>query len=170
MIYTVTANPALDVTIEREEPLLGKEGTVRPRQQQRHAGGKGIDVSRVIRNLGGTSVAMGFLGGFTGHDIEGHLLRDDGLELDFVYISQETRTNVIIIAPDENNPNRRLTYRHNLSGPEVQPMEFLELINKIRNLARGPAERRPTHAAICGSLSGQEMQALGYVSIIQEFK
>jgi fructose-1-phosphate kinase PfkB-like protein len=167
MIYTVTVNPALDVTLLCNAPVA--PGTARPREEWRHAGGKGIDVSRAIRNLGGPSVAMGLLGGFTGHVIEG-LLLEDALEIDFVRISQETRTNVIIITPDPADAAQKVTYRYNAPGPGFQPIEYLELYGKIRDLAAAPLDQRPTYAAICGSLSGTEMNASSYVSIIREFK
>jgi len=167
----VTVNPTIDVTNElrnEDQLVTGESSTYRPQAQLRHAGGKGIDVSRVIRNLGGRSVAMGFLGGFTGELVEGLLLQD-GLELDFNVIRDETRTNVIIVVQDPKNPNSKFDYRFNSPGPRVQPYEFLELCKKIRALSRGPKERLPTHAAICGSLC-KDMQATSYVALVRYFK
>ena len=167
MIYTITVNPTIDVTNVCEKPV--KAGTTRPFEQWAHAGGKGVDVSRVVRNLGGTSVAMGFLGGFTGRRVEGRLLAE-GLELDMVRISEETRTNVIIIAPEgEGSRKKVLDYRYNSPGPVVQDDKALELYERIKNLANVSAERKPTHVAVCGSLC-EGMHATFYVTIIRYFK
>jgi 6-phosphofructokinase 2 len=171
VLYTVTVNPTIDVTNELmpQDQLTPEESkTYRPADQLRHAGGKGIDVARVIRNLGGRSIAMGFLGGFTGELVEGLLLQD-GLELDFVVIKDETRTNVIIVAHDLKKKHSTLDYRFNSPGPKVQPYEFLELCKKIRSLAKAPKERMPTYAAICGSLC-KDMKATSYVALVHYFK
>ncbi len=165
MIYTITVNPALDLNIDCGSPL--QPTTHRTEKERRHAGGKGIDVSRVVRNLGGTSVAMGFLGGFTGRSIEGMLL-EEGLEIDFVRIAEETRTNVIINAPIGENAKRH-DHRLNAKGPKVQPVESWELFNKIKALSTAAPERKPTHAAICGSLA-REMKGTYYANIIRSFK
>lgn len=167
MIITVTVNPALDLTLVCDEPVT--DGTVRPRGELRHAGGKGIDVSRVIRNLGGETIATGFLGGFTGKYMEGRLLQE-GLEIDFVEIVQETRTNVIINAPDSNDSPKVLNYRYNAPGPEVHPTEYLDLIRKVRELRQADKLKWPKYAAVCGSLSGKTMEAGAYATLIREFK
>lgn len=164
MIYTVTVNPALDLNITCT-------GFIRPTthtnvQERRHAGGKGIDVSRVIRNLGGTSVAMGFMGGFTGKSIEGMLL-EEGLQIDFVKIAEETRTNVIINAPIPDGGDRYFDHRFNSAGPRVQPAESWELFEKIKALSGASA--RPTHVAICGSLA-RDMRPQYYSNLIRFFK
>lgn len=165
MIYTVTINPALDINIKCGEVI--RPTTIRTQRERRHAGGKGIDVSRVVRNLGGTSVAMGFLGGFTGESMKG-LLLEEGLELDFVPIAEETRTNVIINAPSPPSGDRR-DHRFNSQGPKVQPVESAKLFEKIERLSTVAPDRRPTHAAICGSLA-RDMKATYYVNIIRYFK
>ena len=166
MIYTVTVNPALDLNVTCT-------GFIRPTthtnvQERRHAGGKGIDVSRVIRNLGGTSVAMGFMGGFTGKSIEGMLL-EEGLQINFVKIAEETRTNVIINAPVPGGGDRHHDHRFNSAGPRVQPVESWELFEKIRGLSGVSADRRPTHVAICGSLA-RDMRPQYYSNLIRFFK
>ena len=71
MIYTVTLNPALDKTVEI--PNLTIDGVNRISSMRTDPGGKGINVSKVIQKLGGTSIATGILGGETGHSIEGAL-------------------------------------------------------------------------------------------------
>ena len=67
MIYTVMLNPALDRTIEIEK--LMDEDTIRIITETFYAGGEGIDVSRVIKALGGRSVALGYIGGFDGDPV-----------------------------------------------------------------------------------------------------
>ena len=169
MIYTVTVNPTIDVTNVLEKGVrLEPDKTFRPESQARHAGGKGIDVSRVIRNLGGRSVAMGFLGGFTGELVHG-LLLEEGLELDFVAIRQETRTNVIIIEKDPEDPSVNVDYRFNSPGPVVQPFESLELYKKINALRHLELDMRPTYAAVCGALC-KDMKPTFYINILRYFK
>ena len=94
MIYTVTLNPALDKTVEI--PNLTIDSVNRILAMRTDPGGKGINVSKVIQKLGGTSVATGILGGETGHSIE-RALKECGLESFFHYVEGETRTNLKII-------------------------------------------------------------------------
>ena len=93
MIYTVTLNPALDRFIVVEQLLA--EDTTRILSETAYAAGKGINVSRVIRELGGHSVALGLVGGYEGLQLEG-LLINAGVMSDFTRISGETRTNIIL--------------------------------------------------------------------------
>ena len=115
MICTIAINPALDINLDCDQII--RPTTIRTKQEKRHAGGKGTDVSRVVRNLGGTSVAMGFLGGFTGESIKG-LLLEEGLERDSVAIAEETRTNVIISAPLDTAIDKKRDHRFNSQGPK----------------------------------------------------
>ena len=93
MIYTVTLNPALDRAIFVER--LMEEDTIRVYSETFYAAGKGIDVSHVIRELGGQSVALGLVGGYDGLHLEG-LLINAGVMTDFTKIAHETRTNIIL--------------------------------------------------------------------------
>ena len=102
MIYTVTLNPALDRAIIVDQ--LMEDDTVRILKETYYAAGKSIDVSRVIRELGGDSVALGLLGGYNGLHLEG-LLINAGVMTDFTKISQETRTNIIL---NEKTSGRQL--------------------------------------------------------------
>ena len=79
MIYTVTFNPSLDYTIHVENFELGKVN--RTVQEDIYAGGKGINVSMVLKNLGYETTAFGFLSGFTGQEIE-RLLKEKGISTD----------------------------------------------------------------------------------------
>ena len=116
MIYTVTLNPALDraVLVER----LNEEDTTRILHEKYYAAGKGIDVSRVIRELGGQSVALGLVGGYDGLHLEG-LLINAGVMTDFTRISQETRTNIIL---KERASDRQFVI--SAQGPEVNAAEI----------------------------------------------
>jgi 6-phosphofructokinase 2 len=68
MIFTLTMNPTLDRYLYVDE--LKEDDTVRVKKYSDYPAGKGIDVSRVIRELGGVSVAVALLGGSTGRKIE----------------------------------------------------------------------------------------------------
>ncbi len=98
MIFTVTLNPALDKTVEI--PSLKVDTVNRIVKMRTDPGGKGINVSKVIQKFGGTSVAVGVLGGHTGKLIQASLAQM-GLETDFTFVDGETRTNLKIIDPVE---------------------------------------------------------------------
>jgi 6-phosphofructokinase 2 len=129
MIYTVTLNPALDRAIMVER--LIDDDTTRILDETYYAAGKGIDVSRVIRELGGDSVALGLLGGYDGLHLEG-LLINAGVMTDFTRISQETRTNIIL--------NERVSGRQfviSAAGPEINAVEigqFYQQILRIKDM------------------------------------
>ena len=93
MIYTITLNPALDHYLEVESLLVDDANRVAA--ECLYAGGKGIDVSRAIRHLGGQSIALGFIGGHNG-TIMVDLLKRDGVNCYLTPIAGETRRNIII--------------------------------------------------------------------------
>lgn len=94
MIVTVTMNPAIDKTIDVESLQVGKLNRIKRVEQD--AGGKGINVSKTIKALGGDSIATGFLGGNAGRIIE-NVLQELGIQTDFVQVDGETRTNTKVI-------------------------------------------------------------------------
>ena len=96
MIHTVTLNPALDKTVEI--PSLTVDAVNRITAMRTDPGGKGINVSKVISVLGGSSVAYGILGGDTGRAILA-ALDEMGLATCFHFVDGETRTNMKIIDP-----------------------------------------------------------------------
>lgn len=129
MIYTVTLNPALDRFIVVEQLLA--EDTSRILSETAYAAGKGINVSRVIRELGGHSAALGLVGGYEGLQLEG-LLINAGVMSDFTRISGETRTNIIL---REQTKGRQ--YVIGAAGPEVNATEigmFYQNFNQIQNM------------------------------------
>lgn len=123
MIYTVTLNPALDRAIVVDH-LLPDE-TTRVLSDTHYAAGKGIDVSRVIRELGGKSVALGLVGGYDGLQLEG-LLINAGVLISFTRISSETRTNIIL-------KEKATGHQHLISaaGPEIKALEIAEFYQHI---------------------------------------
>ena len=123
MIYTVTLNPALDRAIVVER--LMEDDTTRVLEEKFYAAGKGIDVSRVIRELGGESVALGFAGGYDGLHLEG-LLINAGVMTDFTKISHETRTNIIL---KERASGRQFVI--SAAGPEVDAIEIGQFYQHI---------------------------------------
>ncbi|KMJ93164.1 1-phosphofructokinase, partial [Clostridium botulinum C str. Stockholm] len=68
MIYTITFNPALDYVVKVEDFKVGNLN--RTSYEETYAGGKGINVSMVLKNLGIDSVVLGYIAGFTGDEIE----------------------------------------------------------------------------------------------------
>ncbi len=130
MIYTITLNPALDREITVDEVRFDDANRVK--EEHHYAGGKGIDVSRVIRELGGQSVALGFVAGFAGLEFQG-LLINEGVTCDFVEVPGETRTNVMVY--DEKN-KRQVNF--NARGPQVRPQDVAQFYNKVKRLTPAP--------------------------------
>lgn len=128
MIYTLTLNPALDYDMYLDEDLkiehlnLAKEVNYR-------AGGKGINVSKVLKNLGVESTAIGFVAGFVG-DFIVRDLKNDNIKSEFVELEGNTRINVKI------NGNDKETELTGVS-PEITNEKLQELIGKISNLQDG---------------------------------
>jgi 6-phosphofructokinase 2 len=123
MIYTVTLNPALDRAIVVD--TLKEEDTTRILSESFYAAGKGIDVSRVIAELGGQSVALGLVGGYDGLHLEG-LLINAGILTDFTKISHETRTNIIL---KENRTGRQFAI--SAAGPEIKATEISQFYQHV---------------------------------------
>lgn len=102
MIYTVTVNPSIDYIVQLEELTLGEVN--RMDYSNMLPGGKGINVSRILGELGVASEAWGFLGGFTGQFVD-EALQKVGLKTNFTKISADTRINVKIKAQEETEIN-----------------------------------------------------------------
>ena len=92
MIYTVTLNPSIDYIVHVEKFIEGSLN--RSTKDYINVGGKGIMVSKLLRNVGVDNVALGFLGGFTGAYIKDWFKENDFKE-DFVELEENTRINVI---------------------------------------------------------------------------
>jgi 6-phosphofructokinase 2 len=139
MIYTLALNPAIDRTMWVER--MDFRATTRVRRECRYPGGKGIDVSRVLTSLGVPNVALGFVGGFVGEELE-FRLGYEGIQTDMVRVAGETRTNIIVNETAGEGRHLLLTAK----GPRIDPYELGSLFRKIENLSD------PTMMAIGGSL------------------
>ena len=126
MIYTVTFNPAIDYTLQLDNLDIGE--TNRSNSNYISPGGKGINVSRVLNNLDVGSIALGFIGGFTGRFVES-FLNEQGLVTDFVYLKENTRINVKIKTNKETEINA--------SGPDISERDLEELYKKLNKLKQG---------------------------------
>lgn len=128
MIVTVTMNPAIDKTIEIEALLPG--GLNRIQKVEYDAGGKGINVSKTIHELGGSSIAVGFLGGNSGKTIAS-VLDEWGIENDFIWVDGETRTNTKVY--EKSGALTEL----NEPGPQIGKEQQEELVRKLESYANG---------------------------------
>lgn len=127
MIVTVTMNPAIDKTVEIGSLIPG--GLNRIKKAESDAGGKGINVSKTIKELGGVSIATGFLGGSAGKAIE-DFLDEKKIRHDFVLVEGETRTNTKIV--EENGAVTEL----NEPGPQISEDEMNRLMEKLISYAK----------------------------------
>lgn len=126
MIVTVTMNPAIDKTIEIDE--LHRGGLNRIKKVEYDAGGKGINVSKTIHELGGESTAVGFLGGNAGKTIE-NVLRSKEIACDFIWVEGETRTNTKVF--EEKGGVTEL----NEPGPVISEEQMEALLQKLEGYA-----------------------------------
>lgn len=124
MIITVTMNPAIDKTIELNTFIHGDLNRIQ--KVILDAGGKGINVSKTIRALGGESLATGFLGGRNGDYIQ-DVLRKFSIKTDFVKIEEETRVNTKIAE------TTGLVTELNEKGPVIDLQAMSELLMKLMN-------------------------------------
>ncbi|MGT2716472.1 1-phosphofructokinase [Streptococcus respiraculi] len=116
MIYTVTLNPAIDYIVRLTHIESGAVN--RMDSSDTFAGGKGINVSRILQRLGYASTATGFIGGFTGEFIKNGLVAE-AIGTQFVQVDQDTRINVKIKADQETEINGL--------GPVVTDEQLAEL-------------------------------------------
>lgn len=124
MIYTVTFNPAIDYVMRLKEMKTGEVN--RSEKEEIYFGGKGINVSIVLNELGVKSKALGFVAGFTGEAIE-QGVRDKGIDVDFVRLKKGcSRINVKIKAGTETEFNGQ--------GPEISDDAIDKLFEKLDRL------------------------------------
>lgn len=126
MIVTVTMNPAIDKTVDLKR--LERGDLNRIKRVVIDAGGKGINVSKTIKELGGDSIATGFLGGSGGMVIK-NMLAERGILADFVEVEGETRTNLKVV--EEKGEVTEL----NEPGPEVSQSQLENLQKKLDHYA-----------------------------------
>jgi 1-phosphofructokinase len=126
MIYTCTITPSIDYTTYL--PDFHTATLNRSDEVFYYPGGKGINVSRVLKRLDVDSVALGFAGGFTGNYIE-QFLEKEGIETDFIQTEEITRINVKIKAQEETELNG--------PGPVINTEQQSVLMEKIKTLKKG---------------------------------
>ena len=127
MIYTVTFNPAIDYVVHADDMQVGAVN--RSRQEEVYFGGKGINVSVVLHELGLASKALGFVAGFTGDAIE-QGLRADGIETDFIHLEKGfSRINVKIKSGEETELNGQ--------GPEIPEDKLRQLFDQLEQVQDG---------------------------------
>lgn len=127
MIYTVTLNPSLDYFLSVEHFSIGK--TNRSKEEVYRPGGKGINVSWVLHNLGLESTALGFLAGFTGQEIK-RQMESTGITTDFIELPRGmSRLNVKIKQMDATEINA--------SGPVLSEENLKQLRQKLAVLKKG---------------------------------
>ncbi|MDE6742366.1 MAG: 1-phosphofructokinase [Lachnospiraceae bacterium] len=127
MVYTVTFNPAIDYVVHADHMNLGEVN--RLQGEEVYFGGKGINVSNVLKELGIESKALGFVAGFTGIAIE-QSLKENGVETDFVHLDKGiSRINVKIKSMEETELNGQ--------GPDIPEEKVEELFQKLDCLKDG---------------------------------
>lgn len=127
MIYTVTCNPAIDYVVHVKDMQVGDIN--RLTSEEIYYGGKGVNVSLVLRELGLSSCALGFVAGFTGSAIE-QGISQSGIETDFVHLEKGcTRINVKIKSGQETDLNGQ--------GPEIDEEAMEQLYEKLDKLQDG---------------------------------
>lgn len=127
MVYTVTFNPAIDYVVHIEDIRLG--ATNHSNREEIYFGGKGINVSVVLKELGVNSKALGFTAGFTGEAIEKGLA-DLGIDTDFVRLKTgNSRINVKLKSAEETEINGQ--------GPHIDDEAEAALFQKLDALSDG---------------------------------
>lgn len=128
MIYTITFNPALDYTIKINNLKTGKIN--RSEKEVILAGGKGINVSIILKELNLETTVLGFIAGFVGNEIE-RKVKEYGIKTDFIKIENETsRINVKIAEKDRETAI-------NSKGPLINNQYIGLLYDKIEKIQNG---------------------------------
>lgn len=127
MIYTVTLNPSLDYVVDVDDFELGR--TNRAVSERLYAGGKGINVSFVLKNLGFESTALGFSAGFTGEEIKKQI-QERGITENFITVlNGQSRINIKLRGQQETEINGM--------GPDIEKEHIQQLLKKLSVLSTG---------------------------------
>ncbi len=127
MIYTLTLNPSIDYIVRLKEFVSGI--TNRTTGEEYYIGGKGINVSCILSELGIQSTALGFTAGFTGEAIENGL-REQGIRSDFIRLKNGiSRINIKVKADKESEIN--------CQGPHIEQDEFEKLLSMTDEIKDG---------------------------------
>ena len=127
MIYTITFNPAIDYVVNIDKLNLGI--TNRSTSESYYYGGKGINVSTILCNLGIKNKALGFVAGFTGDAIEKGA-KDAGIDTDFIHLENGiSRINIKIKSSEETEIN--------CQGPHITDSDIEKLFSQLDELKEG---------------------------------
>lgn len=127
MINTITLNPSLDYVVKVDSFKV--DSLNRSKEEQVYAGGKGINVSIVLKNLGVENTALGYIAGFTGDEILKQI-NNHGVNCDFIKLENGiSRINVKLKSDGETEING--------SGPEITENDLKALYEKLSNLSKG---------------------------------
>lgn len=154
MIYTLTLNPSLDVDLRVKELIPDDSNRVESRVV--YPGGKGLNVSRVVKELGGATMALVITGGHTGEQVA-RLLRRDEIHFESLEVEPETRTNTFL-----TNQATGAVTRINERGETLSDRAIRVLLDKLDLLDL----RQVSFLVLGGSLPGGTPRDL-YVRIIQ---
>ncbi|MCO5533777.1 1-phosphofructokinase family hexose kinase, partial [Enterococcus faecium] len=124
MIYTVTLNPSIDFIVHVDHLEIGALN--RMKQDFKLPGGKGINVSRILKRIGIASTALGFVGGFTGRFIEEWLTKEE-INSNFTQVAADTRINIKLKSGEETEINGL--------GPVIRQQEIAELKHQLATLS-----------------------------------
>ena len=125
MIYTITFNPAVDLVIQVPNCQIGTLN--RSKGEEYVAGGKGINMSVILKQFGIDNIATGFLGGFSGKYIK-DFLENEGINLRFIDVEGTTRINVKVKGEVETEINA--------AGPTVGKEKFQQLMNYFKDVLK----------------------------------
>jgi 1-phosphofructokinase family hexose kinase len=128
MIYTLTPNPAVDR--ELTVPAMEFDSVLRATESRVDFGGKGFNVSRLLKGMETSSTAIGFLAGNAGKLLQSGL-KSLGIGTDFVWVAGETRTNISIVTQSHDH-----YIKVNEKGPLVDTAKQQEMLDKIDALTK----------------------------------
>ena len=155
MIYTVTFNPSLDYIVRVNDFRLGTVN--RTEYEEVLEGGKGINVSIVLKNLGYESTALGFVAGFTGRQIE-KSIAERGCRTDFIHIgSGMSRINVKLKSSEETEINGQ--------GPDIKDEHIEALFRQLDSLNSLSRKRKLLEKQKKGK---KRMKQIGNVEVQQK--
>ncbi|MBO0448545.1 1-phosphofructokinase [Enterococcus sp. MJM12] len=126
MIYTVTLNPSIDYIVHVDDLKIGEVN--RMKKDLKLPGGKGINVSRILKRNNVENIALGFLGGFTGTFITDWLSQEN-IEQNFTQINADTRINIKLKAEAETEINGL--------GPDISAKDIADLKAKLSTVTKG---------------------------------
>lgn len=123
MIYTLTLNPSIDYIMKLDQFMDG--ATNRSYEEKKYPGGKGIMVSKLLKNLGEDPINLGFVGGFTG-DYIAKSLENLGVKEDFTKIEGQSRINIKLKYDTETEINA--------GGPDIKEEEINDFFKKLQKI------------------------------------